>query len=67
MFPHVGLDRQAWGVPSSARIWLFDTERGVLIVSAHSSKGTFGLDDAVALGEQIASSLVFIDPSELSG
>lgn len=61
-----GEDGRTWRVPAAGRLWLFETERGVLMVSAGTLEGTFGRDEAMELGQSIVSTLTLIDPSSLS-
>ena len=63
----MGSGSRTWAVPATARVWLFDTERGVLMVSAGTFEGTFGLDQAIELGESIVSTLTLIDPQTVTG
>ena len=60
-----GDDRRNWSVPATGRLWLFETERGVLMVSATTTEDTFSLDEAITLAEQIVPTLILIDGGDL--
>ncbi|MDJ0959287.1 MAG: hypothetical protein QNJ88_01425 [Acidimicrobiia bacterium] len=50
-----------WGPPANGRIWLFETERGLLFISAGSLEGTFGLERVITFGERIAETIELIE------
>ena len=50
-----------WTAPVSGRIWLVDSPRGVLVISAGTASQFLDADEAIDVGQQIADSLRLID------
>ncbi len=57
----VPLEFDEWTPPASGRMWIVDTDRGVLVISAGTISEFVPADEAIALAEQIVASLRLID------
>ena len=50
-----------WAPPSAGRIWLLDTDRGIIMITAESLLDETSLPDALALAEPIVESLQLVE------
>lgn len=54
-------DIPGWFPPRAARIWLLDTERGVIMITAESFETDLALPDAIALAESVIATLELVE------
>jgi len=56
------LDEDGWSAPRAARLWIADTDRGLVMISAEAFESPKDLPPVIATCERIVSTLEFVDP-----